>query len=99
MTENDRLQARGRMEELDEAIRASAMLRFTMLRALRERLDRALPAGMVEPTGPLLPLDFGNAAIELAWARHGDEALSEAVDEYNRLAAALALPGLKRRAY
>lgn len=98
MTENDRLQARGRMAYLHDDIRSRSRERDNLLRALRERVYRALPAGVAD-SGLANLFDCAAARDELAAIERAETALADAVDEYNRLATALALPGLKRRAY
>lgn len=98
MTDNDRLQARGRMAYLHDDIRSRSRERDTLLRALRERVYRALPSGVADSELANL-FDCQAAHDELAAVTRAEATLADAVDEYNRLAAALALPGLKRRAY
>lgn len=91
--EPHRLQARGRMAELQDDIRILTRARSNLVRPLSERLCRYRQAGLAGR------LDCQTARDELAAVERAEAALAEAVDDYNRLATGLGLPGLKRRGY
>jgi hypothetical protein len=98
MIDTEKLEQRGRMAYLKEDISRLSRERDTLLRPLRDRINKALPRDE-PPQETARALDTAAAVGELQSVADINTRLDAAISEYNTIAGLLILPDIRRTAY